>query len=70
MSIFNVIEKDFDTMDFGSVIMFLPLTEEARRVMDEEMALESWQMRGNGFVVDRRVAMDLIDALNENGLAV
>jgi hypothetical protein len=61
---------DFEMQNMGSVVWFLPLTDEARRVMDEEMGLESWQMWGEGFVVDRNLVPNLIDALHDNGLMV
>lgn len=60
---------DFITMDHGSVVMFIPQTQEAEDVMDE-MNLESWQFMGDGFVVDRRIAVGLIDTLLEDGLMV
>lgn len=66
----NALDIDFETHDMGSVVWFLPLTDEARRVMDEEMGLEGWQMWGEGFVVDRNLVPNLIDALHDNGLAV
>jgi hypothetical protein len=61
---------DFEMQNMGSVVWFLPLTDEARRVMDEEMGLESWQMWGEGFVVDRNLVPNLMDALHDNGLMV
>lgn len=60
---------DFVTQDCGSVIIFTPMTEDAKVAMDE-MPLEDWQMWGEGFAVDRRIAMDLMDALLDNGLMV
>lgn len=60
---------DFVTVDHGSVVMFIPKTEEAEEEMDK-MDLATWQFMGEGFVVDYRIAVDLIDALCENGFLV
>jgi len=60
---------DFVTVDHGSVVMFIPKTQEAEEEMDK-MDLATWQFMGNGFVVDYRIANDLLDALLENGFLV
>jgi hypothetical protein len=49
--------------------MFIPKTQDAEDAMDV-MDLATWQFMGEGFVVDHRVAVDLIDALHEDGFMV
>jgi hypothetical protein len=60
---------DFVTVNHGSVVMFIPKTQDAEDAMDV-MDLATWQFMGEGFVVDHRVAVDLIDALHEDGFMV
>jgi hypothetical protein len=61
-------EIDFSVENHGSVVVFHALTEAARNEL-EVMGLEDWQFVGeDSFAVDRRLAGDLAEALNANGL--
>jgi hypothetical protein len=60
---------DFKIEYHGTVMRFVPVSDKARAEV-ETMDLESWQMLGNGFCVDHRVARDLASQLQENGFVL
>lgn len=60
---------DFTVHDEGTVCVFNPMTAEAHNAM-MEIPLEDWQYVGNGFVLNWREAMHMIEALYDEGLTV
>jgi hypothetical protein len=58
---------DFQFEDMGTVVMVTPVSDEAEELM-HEMDLEPWQMWGKSFVVDHRVARDMIEWMKFNDL--
>jgi len=54
----------------GSVFMFVPMTQEAREWVDENVGLESWQWLGGGFAVEPRCALDLANGMQADGLVL
>ena len=61
---------DVRVIDHGSVVMVAPLTAEARRFAEENVALESWQWLGDAFAVEPRYVGDLVDGMEAEGLEV
>lgn len=65
----QAVEVDFTIYDEGTVVVFNPVTLDAHNAM-MEMPLEDWQYVGNGFVLNRREAIHMIEALYDEGLTV
>ena len=61
---------DVKIEDCGSIVMFDPVTPEAKEWVDENVGLESWQWLGNRFSVDHRYADNLIEGMTGDGLEV
>ena len=61
---------DFRVEGFGSVVMFTPLTREARQFTEREMHIESWQWMGNGFAIETRLAGPLMEQIAEQGFTL
>ncbi len=57
---------DFMIHDHGTVILFEPLTDVAKRFVAECVNLEDWQKLGtNQFALDHRIAHNFIQILKE-----
>lgn len=54
----------------GTVVMFQPITDEAREWVDENVGLEPWQWMGPAFAVEHRFVGDLIEGMEADGLVV
>jgi hypothetical protein len=54
----------------ASVVMFQPVTEEAKQWVDDNLELEGWQWLGPAFAVDHRMVEHLIDGMEADGLTV
>jgi virulence-associated protein VagC len=59
---------DVSVENQGSVVVLQPLTKKAKLWIDENVSSEPWQWVGNGLVIDWRMAEELIDAMQEEGL--
>lgn len=54
---------DFLVADYGSVVIFTPMTSAARDFAHEHFNISSWAWYAGGFSVDHRMAGDLAHAL-------
>lgn len=54
----------------SNIVLFTPATDKARTFASESIGLESWQWLGKSFVVDARLARDLIQRLRLEGFTV
>jgi hypothetical protein len=63
-----VAEVDVQVSDQGSIILFTPMSPEARDWFDENVQTEDWQWLGASLGVDRRYAADLLAGIGEAGL--
>lgn len=63
------IQSDFATTDEGNLVMFLPLTDEAKAHLPN-LGLEGWQWLGNRFGIDRRLVDNFVSQLQEDGFSV
>ncbi len=61
---------DVEVSNEGSVVLFTPLTEDARAWIDENVQSESWQWLGASLAVDHRFAMDLLNGMAGAGLVL
>lgn len=62
--------NDVDVVDQGSVVLFTPITAEARDFVDDNVGLEDWQWLGGSFAVDARYAGALIEGFESHGFTV
>lgn len=62
--------QDVSIIDGGSIILFQPLSTDARSWIDENLQLESWQWSGPCVAVDRRYASAIIEGMRDDGLEV
>ena len=62
--------SDFQIADHGSIISFKPVSEAARRWVDENIVSEPWQWLGGALCVDVRCACDLINELAAEGFQI
>ena len=58
-------EKHFDVRDEGTVILLVPLTDVAKRWLEDNVAAEPWSWLGENLVVDHRYADDILQGFNE-----
>lgn len=58
---------DFQVMDHGTVVSFIPLSQFAKEFVRDFIRPEPWQMMGNALVVDHRPAQNLMESLEEEG---
>jgi hypothetical protein len=63
-------KPDFAVSDQGTVVLFNPLTVEARAWLDNMVSFEPWQMFGRALAVDHRYAQDLYDGIINDGMTV
>lgn len=64
-------QVDVDVLISGSsIVMVEPITYAARRWVDHNVAIESWQWQGPAFACEPRMAADLVQAMGEAGLDV
>ena len=54
---------NFEVRDEGTVVLIIPMTEFAKKWIDENVQVDSWQWLGQGFAVDHRCAEDLLQGL-------
>jgi len=58
----------FDIRDEGSIVLFVPLTDDARQWWEDNVA--DGPTFGLGYAVERRYAGDILRGLSEEGLNV
>lgn len=61
---------DVRIADYGSVVIFTPMTGAARAFVDEHVNIPSWAWYAGGFAADHRAAPGLADAFDAHGLTV
>lgn len=61
-------QVDLEVSNQGSVFIFAPLTQTASEWVAENVSLESWQWFGGGFAVEPRMAAQLAQAMQADGL--
>ena len=52
--------SDFLIADHGTIILIAPLSEAARRWLDENVVSEPWQWLDGALCADHRLARDLV----------
>ena len=63
-------EPDFTLADHGSVILLTPETGAAKAFVQAFVDVPDWAWLGRGFAVEHRVAKNLLDGIQGNGLTV
>ena len=61
---------DIEVKNKGSIILLIPGSDEGKRWIDKNLALEEWQWYGGGAAVDSRYAEDIIEGMQVDGLEV
>lgn len=61
---------DVQITNHYSIFTFLPLTDEAREWIDENVAYEDWQWSGGALAVEPRYAAELASGMQNDGLEV
>ncbi len=61
---------DFDINDCGSIVQFVPRTNEAVDWVDENLEVESWQYMGAAICLDHRMAQDVLIGIVTDGLTI
>ncbi len=64
---FAPVGPDFRVLDQGSVVVFTPLSAEARSWVNEFIGIKHWQRLGGGFALGHRDAQYLADAITFAG---
>jgi hypothetical protein len=58
-------QTNFLVTDEGTVVFITPVSDSARRWVDENLSLEPWMWMGSGFAIEHRYADDILEAMNE-----
>jgi len=58
---------DFLIADHGSIVWIVPVSDAARRWLEEKAVSEPWQWQGGVLSIDHRAARDLIEAIKAAG---
>lgn len=61
---------DVQIINEGTIVLFRPLTDQARAWIEENVQTEPWQWFGGGLCVEHRYAHDLADGMERDGLNV
>ena len=61
---------DFHFEDHGTVVVVTPLNLDAVTFTENETAIEDWQMIGNGFACDHRIANGLAEFITDHGFSI
>ena len=59
---------DFEVVDQGSTVVFVPMSDEGRDFLWHEVRSEPSQWRGDSLCVDRRTADSIVAAIEASGL--
>lgn len=59
---------DIQLHNEGSLVGFLPLTEEGRTWLREEVQAEPWQFANGVLLIDHRMAAPILEAASDDGL--
>ena len=54
----------------GTIVLFTPETPAATEFVERNVFLEPWQWLGNGFACEPRLAADIIEGMQAEGLVV
>lgn len=61
---------DFTTANYGSVITIEPVSAKAEEWIDENLAYEAWQAPGYAISIEPRYAMEIMEALLDEGFTL
>lgn len=61
---------DVTVLDEGTIIIFTPVSDDAREWFAENVQMEDWQRVGAGIAVDHSYADDLLHFIRRRGLRV
>lgn len=61
-------KADVSVSNHGTLFLFTPISERAKKWVEENVPLESWQWLGNGFSVEHRYAGNLAEGMKRDGL--
>ena len=66
------VKIDVSINDEGTIVLFTPETPAATATefVERNVSLESWQWLGNGFACEPRLAADIIERMQAEGLVV
>ena len=59
---------DVEFTNHGTLVTILPLTQEARDWIDDNVAVEGWEWLGGALCADPRCAFDICQAMQVDGL--
>lgn len=62
--------QDIVVNDQGTIVMFSPQTEFGRNWLKENTRSESWQWLGDALAVDHRMAQDIIEGMQADGIII
>jgi len=63
-------DPDIAVRDERTVVGLIPMTEEGRAWIDDNLIYESWQWFGGALCVEPRAAEDIIFIMEDQGLVV
>lgn len=64
------ITTDFIIENTGSIILFRPMTDDARKWLDFNCVPEPWQWFGDAMACEPRCADNIIDGLRDSGFTI
>jgi hypothetical protein len=63
-------KRDVTVKDEGTVVLFTPVSDDARAWFTENVVSEPWQWRGPSLATEHRPACDLLDGIRRRGLRI
>jgi hypothetical protein len=54
----------------GSICTFTPVDAKEKKWVEDNLSIEPWQWQGGSLVVDHRMAHDIVDFMQEQGIEV
>lgn len=61
---------DWTVMNHGSVVMFKPVSDQAKAWRDENIPVEDWAWLGEAFACEHRYAGNLVEGIIGDGMEV
>lgn len=59
---------DIQIVNEGSVVSFIPQTEEGQSWLDSNLEVDGWQKLGKAVIVEARLAGAIIEGMENDGL--
>jgi len=61
-------DVDVDVRADGAIVLFTPVSDEAREWMRQNLQTEPWQWLGQSLAVERRYALPIVEGMQNAGL--